>query len=212
MKKTLLLLIAGLTWTISLHADEWSSDQSTWFPELSRKKQTDPLSIFDDVRLHGGISFLSSLQEMQINSDNRIRGGVRGFGITFGVDLFSRNWIAEGVLVNFPESPIDNYRVSSNGFELRLLYSLEMTRNFTATFGPGMASRNFRIIRSGPGLDGIIPPEKTFQSGSTVLTAGAHYWPGQEISIGLEAANYMPMAGAEDPSALDLGVNISGHF
>src|SRR5947209_4504950 len=82
----------------------------------------DDHSIFDDVRLHAGVAFMNSFQDVLTSSGVRERGGLKGFDLNFGADLFSEHWIAEGHLISYPEALLSSSRVAANGFELRLLY------------------------------------------------------------------------------------------
>lgn len=170
----------------------------------------DESSILDDVRLHGGLTFISSFQEFALTESRRERGGVRGFALNFGIDLFSPRWIAQGVLVSYPESTVGEAKISSNGFELRLLYDAPIREAVTVYFGGGLANRAFNIKANQTSEHQAV--DRSFQSGATVLAAGLEYWPSGSLSAGLELSNHIPMANAEEPSSVDLGIKLSGHF
>ena len=203
------ILVLGLPCYGAIYPD---TEEYVPIPELTTQKPVDDESVFDDVRLHGDISFLNSYQDIQIAQGIRERGGLKGFALGFGVDLFSQHWIAEGVLVNFPESQLGDARVSSNGFELRLLYDAAIYEGVTLHGGVGVASRNYNVKTANRPDNSVKAGENSFASGATVLVGGIQYWPNAQISAGLELSNHMPLATGDDPSSVDLAIKLGGHF
>ncbi|MCC6278566.1 MAG: hypothetical protein IT289_11690 [Oligoflexia bacterium] len=191
-----------------------SLDDDLYSPQISSKKKSssdDDLSIFDDVRLHAGVAYLTSFQEIPLGPGVRERGGINGFDLNFGIDLFSQHWIAEGHVMNFPETSLGDSRVSSNGFGLRILYDTAVAEGLTVHGGVGVASRAFNIkSTSKTPLNRRF--DRTFQTGSTVLVGGIDYWPTGQLSFGLEISNHLPMASDQDPNSLELAIKLNGHF
>ncbi len=167
------------------------------------KSDDHEFAMFDEVRIHTGITYVSSFQEL-INRGSRERGGTRGISLHFGIDLFSENWIAEGVLVSFPEADWGAAKVASNGFELRLAYEEALLKAVTGKLGAGVASRVFSVKTASE--------ERTFNSGASVFFGGLDYWASGMLSIGVELSHHMAMSSAEDPTSFDLGVRLNGHF
>src|SRR6185369_3601298 len=112
MNKYIIQSVAALVFLTLLFAgNAWASVDDS----LSYRTHDDT-SIFDDVRLHAGVEFLNSFQDVLTSPGVRERGGIKVFDLNFGVDLFSVNWIAEGHLISYPEAPLTTSRISSNGF------------------------------------------------------------------------------------------------
>lgn len=184
-------------------------------PELSGETQTkveDDSSIFDDVRLHAGAAFIDSFQSYTIGKGIRQSGALGGIDLNFGVDLFSEHWIVEGDLVNLPQTVIGDTKVSSNGFELRLVYETPILEAVTVHGSAGVASRNYDIVTSARPDGSVVAGEKTFASGATVLGAGIDYWLSGQFSAGVQFDDHMPMASGDDPSSLDMSIRLNGHF
>jgi hypothetical protein len=175
-------------------------------PELNYNppKEKDTSSMFDDVRLHAGAAFLNSYQNVPLNQTQRAEGGMRGVQFNFGVDLFNPKWILQGALFSLPQATLGNAQVSSNGFELSLLYEASIYEQVTMHGGLGIESRNYGI-RSGFG-------DNSMSSGASVLVTGLDYWPATFVSAGLEVSGHLPLANGDDPSSIDLGIKLNGHF
>ncbi len=176
----------------------------------SKQKVQNESSIFDDTRVHVNVGLLESFQSYDIAPGIREQGGIRGFQLGVGVDLFSPNWIAQGVIMNFPATGVDDTTLSSNAFELRIIYDHSILEGVTLHGGAGLGNRFYDIksqVRSN-----LAAQESTFNSGAAVLIFGADYWPSGELSAGLELSTHVPLANGNDPSSIDLAVNISGHF
>lgn len=185
-------------------------------PELNQtiapKITDDNSSIFDDVRLHAGAAFIDSFQDFKIAPGIRQRGAVSGAQLNFGVDLFDTHWIVEGDLVNIPQTAVGDTRLSTNGFELRLLYETAILEGVTVHAAAGVASRNYDIITAARTDGSVSSGEQTFSSGATVLAAGIDYWVSGQMSAGIEFDNHLPMASGDDPSSIDIAVRLNGHF
>jgi hypothetical protein len=207
MKATLSIAAMVLLLTVSAAqgASRTGGDYEgyTGIPELDYP--ADDYSIFDEVRLHVGASFLNSLQEIMTSPGSKESVGLRGFDLNFGVDLFSINWIAEGHLINFPETSLGDTRVATNGFELRVLYDSAIREGMTLHGAVGLASRAYSVKTFGR-------PDTTFSSAASVLAFGGDYWISGQLSAGLELTTHLPMASGDDPSSVDLGIKVNGHF
>ncbi len=190
----------------SLAAEESSEEHYAPIPELNYHppKDTDNSSIFDEVRLHAGAAFLTSYQNVPLGQSQRVEGTMRGLQINFGVDLFSPKWILQGALFTLPQTSLGGAQISSNGFELSCLYEGSIFEQVTMHGGLGIESRNYGI-KSALG-------DNSMSSGAYVLATGIDYWPSSSISAGLELAGHLPMASGDDPSSIDLGVRLNGHF
>jgi len=201
----LILILASLTFTAGTKSLA-SEEEYAPIPELNYHppKDTNNPSIFDEVRLHAGAAFLNSYQNVPIGQGQRVQGGMRGIQFNFGIDLFNPKWILQGALFSLPQATLGNAQISSNGFELSLLYETSIYEEVTLHGGLGIESRNYGI-RSPLGDDSMA-------SGASVLVTGLDYWPAPFISAGLELSGHLPLASGDDPSSVDLGIRLNGHF
>jgi opacity protein-like surface antigen len=217
-KNYICIVVTVLTLTcISFKAYSSTESEEISLPDSVRRsiasQSVDDTSAFDECRIHGGVSLINSFQDYSIAAGIRERGGIRGFDLNLGIDLFSPHWIAEGEIIALPESQINDTRLSSNGFELRMLYDTNIIESVTVHGGVGIASRSYHIkTLARADLSGVQAGERSFASGATVLVGGADYWPSQEISIGIEVSNHIPMANGDDPTSIDMGIKLNGHF
>jgi hypothetical protein len=195
----------------TMRAQAWKESQEDVPAPLqgrsTTKSKKSPLigdSTFDEVRIHLGVSLLQSYQTLTVSPGHEIEGGIRGFQLGLGIDLFSPHWIAQGLLVNYPTASIEDSTLSSSAFELRLLYDYPVLVGVTLHGGAGIGNR-FYSVKS-PVNEG------SFNSGAVSFVAGVEYWPTGEISGGIDLSHHMPMASGQDPSSYDLAIQISGHF
>ncbi len=202
-----------MTGSISVTVTALASTEDDYTPTTRASiNREDETSIFDETRIHGGVALLQSYQDFMIAPGMRERGGIRGFELSLGVDLFSQNWIAEGVVMSFPEASIADTTMSANAFELRMLYEKPIFYGVTVKGGVGLGSRSYNLKTKARVGTNIIDTDKSFSSGATVFVLGLEYWPSGEVSAGVEVSNHLPMASGDDPSSVDLGIKLSGHF
>lgn len=204
----------------SVRAQAWKDSQAG--PEdvkeegrISTKSKRKALisdSTFDDVRIHLGASLLQSYQTFSIAPGYQAQGGIRGFQLGLGIDLFSPHWIAQGLLINYPTAGIEDTTLSSNAFELRLIYDYPILLGVTLHGGMGIGNRYYNIKTQSRIGTSVMDGESSFNSGAVSLVAGVEYWPTGEISGGIDLSHHMPMASSSEPSSFDLAIQISGHF
>jgi hypothetical protein len=185
-------------------------------PSRTKARVSQPIddgtSIFDEVRLHGGVALVHSYQDFLAGPGIRERGGTRGVEINFGADIFSENWIAEGSVYTFPESQISDVRLATNGFELRVKYEFAIFDGVTLHGGSGLGNRYYTIKTPNRADGSLKAGETSFQSAASVWFAGVDYWPNADFSVGFELAHTPPMASGEDPISTQFAVRASGHF
>jgi len=207
--KTLNLLVLACILSLSVIA---KADDEDLAPQNSVSLRDQDTSVFDETRIHLGISLVDSMQDYLIAPGVREKGTLRGFELGLGVDLFSPEWIAEGIISTFPQDSISDTNLSLSGFELRLLYEKPIFYGVTLHGGVGLGSRAYNL-KTKPRADHTVAAlDKSFNSGASVLVFGADYWPSGEVSAGLEVTNHLPMAAGDDPSSIDFAVKLTGHF
>jgi hypothetical protein len=120
------------------------------------------------------------------------------------MDIFSQHWILQGVLFTLPQATISQAQIGTNGFELRPVYETNIAEQVTFHGGLGIESRNYSIHSS--------YGDNSMSSGAWVIASGIDYWPAEFISAGVELAGHLPLANSDDPSSVDIGVRLGGHF
>ena len=82
---------------------------------------------FNNIKLHGGVGFVTSL--ISISPGDRIITGLHnGVEANFGIDLFSRQWMAEGSIRSFGDSHLEGNNISLKEFDLKLTYHNRLGR------------------------------------------------------------------------------------
>lgn len=79
---------------------------------------------FEELQIHLSLGFVQNLDNLVVEdkSLSRMEDGVQ---LGVGIDLFSKEWVAEGLLKNFGRSTQDDTRISLREFDLRLSYMLQ---------------------------------------------------------------------------------------
>ena len=190
----------------SVNSDNSYSDAYKGANYRRRQTRDDDYSPLDDIRIHGGVALINSIQQVPVNGSALSTASTHGIQANLGIDLFSPNWIAEGSVLNYPETRQDDFSVASNAFELKIFYTAPIFERITLHGGPGVSSRNFTIRADSSASD------RSISTANTVLAIGANYWVSGHLSIGLEGTARMPMISATDPQSNDFSVRIDGHF
>jgi hypothetical protein len=145
-----LLLIISTPIKVQAYDDEdVSYDQLV--NRLSQRKssiiqnQSHPL---DDIQIHAGVAYTLSQLNLELGNRSTSRQ-MTGFQLSFGIDLFSPNWIAEGAIRNFGTHNLANETRSFRELDLKVLYHSNPAISTTGstvysndyTFGTGISTR-----------------------------------------------------------------------
>lgn len=171
--------------------------------QLSQGPSRDP---FDSIWIHGGVGFANMMQTLNLDNGQKLHLNQRGFQASLGIDLFSPNWMAEGVARSFTESSDASTQVNLKEFELKIFYKNRFARNFGFRAGAGLAARYMNIRQAG-GLS------MDYTTPSSVGTMGLDLFLSQGFSIGadLSARNTM-IAETPDQTSYDATLRLDTHF
>ncbi len=86
--------------------------------------QNTSIDPFEKLQIHLSLGFIQTVNTLQI-ADRSISRLEDGFQLGAGIDLFSKEWIAEGILKNFGQSTQNESRLALREFDLRLAYLQE---------------------------------------------------------------------------------------
>jgi len=87
----------------------------------SQVSESTSSNMLDDITLHAGVSLLTST--LQISEAGKIDNlQMNGFQISFGIDLFSPNWVAEGAIRNFGTGSAGIVNYSFRELDMKVVY------------------------------------------------------------------------------------------
>jgi hypothetical protein len=190
----------------SSRANEEEIGYDTLVKELSRSEMnSDNSDLLADVEIHLGAAVSSSLATIVTKDNSTIYAAQRGVQATFGIDLFSRHWLAEGSFINYIDRRYDDYDVRLKEFDFKVVYRTRLDGSIGMRLGGGLAAR-YLTLETPNGSDVHTTP-------FSVLTGGLETYVIRNFSLGVEVAARNTMTyETPDQSALDLSLRFDGHF
>lgn len=206
-----LSLFLGLTLNAYAEDDDAGLGYDGILNELSSSAdEADPdYDPFNDVMIHGGFGLTSTYVNVAPPTGSRRSGVLSGFEAAFGIDLFSRNWMAEGGVRSFSSDRIgSNSRAGLREFDLKLIYKGNLSRRLIWRGGLGLAARYLKY--SAPDLPAGRMEQTT---PSWIFLTGFDVPLNRTFSVGAEVAMRTPMIQETiDRSAVDAGFRFATHF
>lgn len=164
---------------------------------------------FDELKFHFGAAFAQTVFSFNTESGEARQISQGGAGLNLGMDLFSRNWMAEGHFYNYGQSTYGNSQISIREFGLRITYQDRLTRRWGYRAASGIAAR---YIDEKGNLNGA-GFERSTNSPALLFAVGPQFHMTETWSIAAEAAARSPLQDNSAPStAGDFGLRIDGHF
>ncbi len=165
---------------------------------------------FDHILIHTGVGLATTYVFLSPESGPRVYGFMRGFEVNFGIDLFSRNWMAEGSLRSFGTEELrKNTEASLKEFDLKVVYNDSLSKKLAYRFATGMAARymDFKYI----GAQG--PEAKSYSTPSAILSTGLRAKISKAVSLGTDVGyRWALVDDTIDESAIDAGLRLDAHF
>ena len=202
--------------------DEVGYDQI--LKELSRSRtnyrssQTnDP---FEFVKFLFGVNAVNSSINLGFLDGDRTSGFYSGVEANFGIDLLSPYWKAEGSVRTFQDKNLDQVTIGLKEFDLKLVHTSYISKNFTVSKGIGLAARYLNVKRSivskaslEDGVDELTLTDTDYVTPSSLFFVGLHAWLNKNISVGTELSYRTTMVTETvDQNSLDLSVRIDTRF
>ena len=104
-----------------------------------RVENMDPWS---QALIHSSIGFATTFIDVEPENGPSATGVLTGAEVSFGIDLFSPTWKAEGALRSFNRDRLDgDTSVSLKEFDLKLMHSSPLTSKLRMEIGGGLAAR-----------------------------------------------------------------------
>lgn len=216
LKSFLFIFPFALTGTLDAASAAYAEDEETEIgyetivSELSRVKtrgrdlSEDEDDLFDTVKIHTGVGLMQSLVRVR-SAGGEIEGFLRGVQATLGIDLFSRNWFAEGAIRSFSEEPMEQAKIQLREFDLKIVYRSNPYNLFGFRGGAGLAARNLKLIEAGT--------TSNFSTPASVLLTGVDINISSKLSLGGEVSYRTAMVSdSADRNSFDIAVKIDAHF
>lgn len=217
--KHILILFIGLS-SASVNAATTDSDESGLGYESiigELEKQDIPLPVagesedpFDLAKIHLGFAMLSSYSNFQTANGKGESGLLTGFELSFGIDLFSPNWMALGSIRSYSSEKLgESLRAKLQEFDLKVFYKNYLSRRVQGVFGAGLSARYLDLKTEEAGM------QKTTQytTPASVLSAGFMARMGKQISIGPEFSYRSAMiTETADKNAFDGMLKLDAQF
>lgn len=174
----------------------------------SRKKATvqDANDPFDTIKIHTGFGLISTAANMSAGGSSSYRY-MNGFQLSAGIDLFSPNWMAEGVLRNFGQSSSGTEDRSMREYDLKALYRNKLADSLSYRLGGGIGTRTLKLSDNAKNfaVNDITP--------LTVLVGGIDVQVSQYIGFGVEAGLRTAMVtSTADKNSGDLTLHMDASF
>lgn len=212
MKKyilSILVLISPLTMAEVNDENEVSYDGI--LAELSSNSSSalgeDP-DPFAHVLIHGGFAFATTWVSAEPQDHDHVNGLLKGVEASFGIDLFSRHWLAEGAIRSFDQERLDNTaRVSLKEFDLKGIYRENLSRYLILRLGLGLSARymNYTPLDGSPTLKQTTPSSVAMLGFQAPLT--------KVLSLGIDVSMRTPLIEETfDKTAMDAVLRADAHF
>lgn len=167
----------------------------------------DPLN---QVMFHGSVALTTSYLVVTPEAGGNLNGLMRGIELGFGIDLLSRNWMAEGSVRSYqPENLNRETQVALREFDLRLVYHDQFARNMRYRMGGGLTSRYLTFNSR----DGAQINQEKYTTPSSLFFIGAQVSLGPRWSIGPDVAYRSTLVDETvDKRSFDANLRVSAHF
>ena len=213
-----LLLVFVNQLTFAAEDTDYEGGFDSLVKELTQSRSTvdesSNIDPFDLVKIHFGIGVVNTLITFDTNK-GLVSGGQHGFQASLGIDLFSPNWVAEGVVRSFAEVEMDQTWASLHEFDLKIAYQSTSRRFFNPFLGLGMAAR-YLDLKQMEKTSPAAAPTKTLTQHSTpssVIFTGISYPITDGMSLAAEISYRKPIIDETiERSAADFTIRFNTHF
>jgi hypothetical protein len=164
---------------------------------------------FDEIKFHFGAAFAQTMFSFVTESGESRQISQGGAGLNLGMDLFSKNWVAEGHFYNYGQINYGPSQISVREFGLRITYQDRLARRWGYRASSGLAAR---YIDEKGTLNGV-GFERSTNSPAMLFAVGPQFHLTDTWSISAEAAARSPLQdGSAVSTAGDFGFRVDGHF
>jgi hypothetical protein len=218
LKMFISLLVLAFSPISFSSTEEYELDYDSIVADLQETRKTyaaKSIDPFDNVVIHAGIGLANAAFEFRTPSGRKILASPGGFQATLGIDLFSPNWIAEGVVRSFGESEFNGAIVGLQEFDLKLMYRKHIQTKFYTRFGLGLAGRylDVRSAMNSAQQKKIADPDQSYRTPSSIFFVGIDQYLNSSLSIGAEVSSRRTVIDeTADKSSFDITLRLDTHF
>jgi hypothetical protein len=216
MKK--FILFFALVFVLSPQPKVWAEEyEEISYDELVNrigKKRSQVLrdkpgaNVLDDIMIHAGFALTNS-NLTYVNGGQSLQKNVNGFQLSFGIDLFSPHWAAEGTLRNLGGSSdmqINSEVKSFREFNIEVMYKNSVSEGtFGYRMGFGFGNRYLRISDNNGSFEEYNP--------LLVAFTGLDFNINRNFSVGTELSFRNSLINeTHDKNSVDLLVRLDTYF
>lgn len=214
MKKFILaLFVATLGQSIAFASEDRLTNYDSIVKELNSSSSydarqdlaKDPL---DTVKFHFGAGMITSQISLDAPAYIHRSTTMRGFELSFAIDLFSPDWRAQTNIRAYQPEEIANNEISFKEFDLLFLHAANLGPQLNWLAGGGLAARYLDFKR--PIAPNIDPSNSTPAS---VLTTGLEFALSSTFSIDANVSYRNRLVqNTSDAGSIDGTLRLSSHF
>lgn len=175
--------------------------------EVATSAQIPSESAFESIRIHAGTGLVSTHANLKTPGRLPETASMNGFEVFMGIDLFSRNWIAEGAARSFNPEAFAGTKIALREFDLKIIHRDSISRMMFWRGGLGVAARYITFDQKLQGInDSYTTPATIF-----LLGLGAQF--SSNLSLGADL-NYRTalITDTIEKSAIDGNLRLTGTF
>jgi hypothetical protein len=148
---------------------------------------------------------------MNVGDNGAPNGGamVNGFDLHTGVNLYSTNWVAEGVFRDFgPQTYAQNYAASLMQFDVLLVHQALLQNDFGLRVGGGFSASYLKTMDSRVGYQ-----QNTDQTAGLVAIIGIEKLLNSRVSVGPDVDFHAPLTSQTvQRNLVDASLRLNFHF
>ncbi|GIL17778.1 MAG: hypothetical protein BroJett040_15290 [Oligoflexia bacterium] len=115
---------------------------------LNKKKskviQSQSSSPLDDIMIHAGFGLVTTVSNVNFG-DRNYSHTYNGFQLSFGIDLFSPDWVAEGAIRNYGNAQTGSEYRTLRETDMKVMYRGKTSDRGGYRLGTGLATRYFKV-------------------------------------------------------------------
>lgn len=130
---------------------------------------------FEQLQIHFSLGLLQTFNALFVNQKqiSRLEDGIQ---LGIGIDLFSTEWVAEGILKNFGQSVHNDSTLALREFDLRLSYIKPVPQQkMKVRFANGLGARYLRFTQEKSQID-LYQTTPVYSMGlGLLIPVGSHF-------------------------------------
>lgn len=174
-------------------------------PALRARQAANRSTGMESILFHGGVGVAALMEMVTFEDGSQAYLSQKGIQASFGIDLFSSNWLAEGTARTFNEAEDNAKRPALQEFELKVIYRDRLSRQVGIRVGGGLSARYLSVKR----------PDDTYiyTTPTSVATMGLDIFMNDTVSFGFDLSGRSAMvADTPDKNSIDTTLRLDFHL